>query len=75
MVVDNDIPIPGTDQSVNASEPASMLMTLALLAAGAGIGFFAIFDLGGEVRGALGALVSNVTGMDVGDNQSSIEVE
>lgn len=75
MVVDNDIPLPGTNQSVNPSNPAETVMTLTLLAVGAGVAFFAIFDAGAEVRGALGGFVARLTGIDMGEQSSGIEIE
>lgn len=64
MVVDNDIPLPGTDQSVNPSEPTDMLMTLALLVVGSGIAFWAVFDAGGLVRSRLAEAFDGLTGVN-----------
>jgi len=75
MVTDTDIPIPGTDESVNPSEPGSALMTMLLLAIGSGVGLFLILDAGSVVRNSFGGFIARLTGVDMGEQSSGIEVE
>lgn len=75
MVTDTDIPIPGTDESVNPSEPGSALMTMLLLAIGSGVGLFLILDAGSVVRNQFGGFIARLTGIDMGEQSAGIEVE
>jgi len=75
MVADTDIPIPGTDESVNPSEPGSAFMTMLLLAVGSGVGLFLILDAGNVVRNQFGGFIARLTGVDMGNQSAGIEVE
>jgi len=75
MVADTDIPIPGTEETVNPSEPGSALMTMLLLAVGSGIGLFLILDAGSVVRNGFGGFIARLTGIDMGEQSAGIEVE